>query len=400
MIALTTVMTVVSGAHFSFSVFLKPISESFNWTRASTSGAFAINLWVSGLLAVPMGILTDKHGPRVVIVTGAILGGLGYLILSGTGTLWHLYLGYVFVSVLTSTNWTPIIATVSRWFDRKRVLALGIVTAGIGLGQIAMPPLAAYLIEEIGWQATYGVLAVVVWLIIIPLAMLARHSPKDKGLLPDGVASLDDANKESNKVTTAITEWSVTEVLKTSGFWLLLALNVVVAATLFMAGIHIPAYATDYGIAPTSAALILSFMGGANIASKLIAGAIAARIATKNTALLFLVLEVIALFWFAATRDLWLFFIVATIFGLGIGGSTPPLAALVAEFFGLHSLGIITGMLGVGWAAGCAIGTILGDYLFDITGTYVFAFLMSGIAAVAALVIVALLRKPQRSFSN
>jgi len=394
------VMTVVYGAQLSFSVFLKPISQTFDWTRTSTSGAFAINLWVSGLLAVFTGVLTDKYGPRVVIVTGAIVGSLGYLLLSGTDTIWHLYLGFVLVSASTSTAWTPIITTVSRWFNRKRVLALGIVTAGIGLGQIAMPPLAAYLIEENGWRTTYIVLAIIVCLIVVPSAMLSRHSPHDKGLLPDGITSSNNADKKSDMAGTTIDsnlEWSVSEVIKTRVFWLLLALNMVVAITLFMAGIHIPAYATDYGIATTSAAFILTFMGSANILSKLIAGAIATKIPTKNTALMFMVLEAIALFWFATTQDLWLFFIIATIFGLGIGGSTPLIAALVPEFFGLRSLGTITGILGVGWAVGCAIGTLLGDYVFDITGSYSFAFILSGVTAVVGLLIVTLLKIPQRS---
>jgi MFS family permease len=163
-----------------------------------------------------------------------------------------------------------------------------------------------------------------------------------------------------------------------------------------MAGIHIAAYATDVGIAPTSAALVITSMGGANILSKIIVGGVAAKRGTRFAVFLFLGMETIALFAFAATRELWMFFIVAMIFGVGIGGATPPLAAMVAEFFGLRSVGIIMGVIGVGWAAGCSLGTLLGDYIFDTTGSYVPAFLTTGCLAVITLILVLLLRKPRK----
>ncbi len=133
---------------FLFQRFLKPISEWSGWVRTSISGAYAISLWTSGLLAVLMGTLTDRYGPRIVLALGGLFGGLGYLVLSGTGELWHLYAGFFVIAVNTSACWTPITATISRWFSDKRVLALGIVTGGIGLGQMAMPPLSTFFIES------------------------------------------------------------------------------------------------------------------------------------------------------------------------------------------------------------------------------------------------------------
>lgn len=397
-ITLTLVMTVVYGTSFSFSVFLKPLSEWFGGTRASISGAFAMSLWVSGLLAVLTGALTDKYGPRRVVAIGGFLGGLGYLLISRLGALWHLYAGFAVIAMNTSTTWTPIIATVSRWFTNKRVLALGIVTAGIGLGQMLMPPLAAYLIEANGWRTAYIVLAVLIWVIVIPAAIPARHSPQDMGLLPDGANPKSNAIRQDEHASTMeTTEWSFPEAARTVTFWLLMALNIVLAATLFMAGIHIVAYATDVGVAATSAALILIFMGGANILSKVIAGGIAARYGSKVTTLLFLVCVVISLFAFTVTRDLRVFFIVAALFGFGFGGCAPPLASMVAEFFGLRSVGVIMGVVGIAWAAGCALGTFMGDYIFDISGSYVMAFLVSGVIAMAGAVLVLLLRAPAKA---
>ncbi len=390
-------MTVVYGSNFSFSVFLKPLAEDFGWTRASTSGAFAISLWTSGLLAVLMGALTDKYGPRMIIATSSFLGGLGYLLLSRTSALWHLYAGFIIVSINPAATWTPITATISRWFSKKRVLALGIATAGIGLGQMLMPLLAAYLIEANGWRTAYIVLAVIVWAIAIPAAIPTRHSPRDKGLLPDGANRRSDAISQGGHASaTEAAEWSPPEAMRTSTFWLLMALYVVLATTLFMASIHIAAYATDFRIAATSAALILTFMGGANILSKVVAGVIAARYGSKFTMFVFLVCEIIALFAFTVTRDLWMFYAVAALFGFGFGGCAPPLASMVAEFFGLRSIGVLMGLLGVGWAVGSALGTFMGDYIFDISGSYIIAFVAGGVLTVIAAMFVLLLRTPAK----
>jgi len=390
---MTLVMTVVYGSSFSFSVFLKPLSEWFGWARTATSGAYAVSLWISGLLAVLMGALTDRYGPRIVLAIGGLMGGLGYLLLSNTSTLWHLYAGFAVIAVNTSTTWTPIIATISRWFDEKRVVALGIVTGGIGLGQMLMPPLAAYLIEATGWRTAYIIIAAITWLVVIPAAIPARHSPQSVTRLADNNNAVNNGNERELQTT----EWSLAEAVRTRAFWLLVALNITLAATLFMAGIHIAAYATDVGIAPTSAALVITCMGGANILSKIIVGGVAAKRGTRFAVFLFLGMETIALFAFAATRDLWMFFIVAMLFGVGIGGATPPLAAMVAELFGLRSLGIIMGVIGVGWAGGCSLGTLLGDYIFDTTGSYVPAFLTTGGLAVITLILVLFLRKPVKN---
>lgn len=396
---MTLVMTMVYGASFSFGIFLKPLAEWFGWARTSTSGAYAVSLWTSGLLAVLMGALTDRYGPRIVLAIGGLFGGLGYLVLSGTSALWQLYAGFAVIAVNTSTVWTPITATVSRWFSDKRVLALGIVTGGIGLGQMVMPPLVTYLIGATDWRTAYLVLAVMTWCIVIPAAIPAKHSPGGTDLPSAETGPEDNPVNSDAAAAVQANEWSLTEAVRTPTFWLLVSLNITVAATLFMAGIHVAAYATDAGITASSAALVLTVMGGANIMSKLFVGAVAARRGSRFSLLLFLALATVALFIFAGSTELWMFFAVAALFGFGIGGAAPPLAAMVAEYFGLRSVGVIMGVIGVGWAAGCSLGTILGDYIFDTSGSYVDAFLVAGGLAALTLLFVFLLRAPRKSHS-
>jgi len=390
--SMTLVMALVYGSSFSFSVFLKPVSEWFDWTRTSASGAYAASLWTSGLLAVLMGALTDRYGPRIVIAFGGLLGGLGYLVLSSTSALWHLYAGFAVIAVNTSSTWTPITATISRWFSDKRVLALGIVTGGIGLGQMVMPPLSTHLIESTDWRTAYLILAVMTWAIVIPAAIPARHSPEDIGPSPPEDGQGDAARGAMQPIGR-----SLAEAVRTRTFWLLVGLNVTVATTLFMAGIHIAAYATDVGMAASSAALVLTVMGSTNIVAKLFVGTVAARRGSRFALFLFLAIETVALFIFAGVTEPWMLFAVAALFGVGIGGGAPPLAAMVAESFGLQSVGVIMGVIGIGWAAGCSLGTIVGDFIFDASGSYVTAFLVAGGLAVLSLVFVTLLKAPRKS---
>ncbi len=397
-IALTVVMTIISGAHFSFGVFLKPISEQFHWTRAMTSGALSTCLWVGGLLAILTGALTDKYGPRMVIIVGALLGGLGYLLISHTSALWHLYVGLgVIVAIGRSTAWTPITATVSRWFTKKRVLALGIVTSGIGLGQMLIPPLAAHLIARYDdWRPAYRVIAVMIWVIPTLAAVLIRRSPQDMGLLPDGkTQGSDTAVRERQTEPVEMKEWSQREVVRTLPFWLLVFINLVVAATLHVVIIHVVAYATDVGIEPTSAVLVLTFIGGADILSRIVVGGISLKVGSRVILLSSLILLAVTLFCFPWVRDLGMFCAVGVFFGFGLGGTSPPLTSLVSELFGLRSVGIIMGLIGVGWAAGCAIGAFLGGYIFDITGSYTPAFLGAGVVAVIGVMLVFFLRAPK-----
>jgi len=393
---MTLVMTIVYGSSFSFSVFLKPLSEWSGWVRTSISGAYAISLWTSGLLAVLMGALTDRYGPRIVLALGGLFGGLGYLVLSGTAELWHLYAGFFVIAVNTSATWTPITATISRWFSDKRVLALGIVTGGIGLGQMAMPPLSTFLIESTEWRTAYLILAIMTWVIVIPAAIPAKHSPGNTGSVSTG---FDGTEKPLS--TPAVTklpgnDWSFAEALRIPVFWMLVCLNILVAATFFMAGIHIAAYATDTGISASSAALVLTTMGGFNILSKVLVGTLATRRGSKFSLFVFLVMETLALFLFAGTSELWMFFAVAALFGCGIGGAAPPMTAMVAEYFGLRSVGVIMGVIGIGWAAGCSLGTVMGDLIFDASGSYSTAFVVAGGMAVLALFFVLLLRAPRK----
>ncbi len=388
-VAFTLVMAVAYGANFAFGVFLKPMSEWFGWERATTSSPLALSLWISGLLAVGMGIMTDRLGPRIVVLLGALAGVGGYIVISQTSELWHLYAGFAITAVNTASVWTPLVSTTARWFTKKRVLAIGIVTGGIGVGQMFMPPLANYFIQTLGWQTAYIIVALIIGVVSLPAVILCRRYPPKEVVQPSG------SGTDQKAETAPPRDMRFAEVIRTPRFWLLFFINIAQASMLFMAGMHIAAHAVDTGVSASAAAFTLTFMGSANIAAKLFAGGIASRRGSTFTLLLFIGTEALALVIFAFAGQTWLFYLASALLGLGIGGATPPLASLIAEFFGLRSVGTITGLVGVGWAAGCSLGTVVGDIIFDATGSYFAAFLLGIGLAISAAVMAVSLRSPK-----
>jgi len=178
-IASTITMFGFYGTSGSFGIFLKPIEEELGSTRAAASGAMSTFMGLTGIIGILAGRLTDRYGARVIVGLGALLGGLGYLLMYQLSSLWqlHLYFG-VMAGASMGTCFTPVLATVSKWFTEKRVLAVGLTTIGIALGQMILPPLIAYFMADHGWRPAYVLLAIVVWVTAVPAVILLRRKPQ------------------------------------------------------------------------------------------------------------------------------------------------------------------------------------------------------------------------------
>jgi MFS family permease len=393
--ALTLVMIGFYGAHLSFGILFKPIAMEFDWTRATISGAMSVSAGMAGLLGVITGRLTDKYGPRSLLAIGALLGVVGYLLMIWMNSIWQLYI-YIGVIVGTSFSvcWTPINATVSRWFSKQRVLALGITTSGITLGHMAIPPLVALSVEANGWRFAYVILTTIICISVIPaLVMLGRNPPQDRPVSQQGNNSTDDRAISQSELY----KWTVLEAAKTMPFQMLMVTGFVTAASFYFVAVHIVPYATDLRIDATMAALILTFMGGANILGKLLMPPIVTRIGSRYSLTLLFALQTITLFSLMWANSLWMFFLLSSLFGFGFGASSPIRMAMIAEFFGLKSVGTMIGVVELAWAAGAITGPIMAGYVFDVSGSYNIAFSTGGLLMLMGTVATYFLKKPLES---
>jgi MFS family permease len=180
-------MVLTWGIFSTFGVFFKPVLTEFGWTRAATSGAFSLSWIIQGLLAIVMGRVNDRLGPRIVItVCGSILG-LGYLLMSQISTLWQLYLFYaVLVAIGMSGTFVPLTSTVARWFVERRGMMTGIVVAGTGIGGLIAPPVANWLISIYDWCVAYIILGSIALVVVVLVAQLLRRDPTQVGQMPYG----------------------------------------------------------------------------------------------------------------------------------------------------------------------------------------------------------------------
>ncbi|MBP64307.1 MAG: hypothetical protein CL727_00845 [Chloroflexi bacterium] len=171
-----------AGSRFSFGVFLKPVTEEFDWSRASLAGALAIAGLATAALRPLAGWLADKYDPKIVAVTGVLMGGLALAGMSSVRELWHVYVLFL----ITGTGFTlasPAAVTkiVAAWFTRRRALAMSVAGTGSAMGETAMVPIAALSVVFIGWREGYLILGGILLLLILPLVLLLLKSRPGKG---------------------------------------------------------------------------------------------------------------------------------------------------------------------------------------------------------------------------
>ena len=391
-IAAFIIMVVVHAAMYSFGVFLKPMANEFGWTRAATSGAFSISLIVEAFLCLLTGRLTDKYGPRIVVTICLFLSGLAYILMSQIDAIWQIYLLYGLpIAIGLAGCFVPLMATISRWFTKKRALMSGIVVSGVAAGTMIGPPVTSQLIASYGWRTTYLVMGIVFLVSLLIASQFLRRDPGKVRHLPYG----EDELKRKDSISQA-GGFSVRQAIHTRQLWLLFAMYIVFGTSQMAIMIHIVPHTTDIGIHPITAANIMTVIGALSLAGRIMLGGLADRIGNKPTLIIGLVIVSFAVFWLQLAGELRMFYVFAALFGFGYGGEVALLSPVLAELFGLGALGTFVGMITGAYAFGCGVGPLLAGLIFDASGNYYSAFLVCGVLAVTSLILVLLLKPIQK----
>jgi len=377
------------GVYSTFGVFFNPLLAEFGWSRTELSLAASLASLVLGGIGIIVGRLSDRIGPRMVMVgCGACLGA-GYLLMSQIDTLWQLYLFYGVIVAFGFSGMDILpLSTVARWFVKKRGMMSGIVKVGTGIGMMIMPLMASRLIATYDWRGSYLILGIIVLATILPAAQFLRRDPGQKGLLPDGAGKAGTVNSDS-------VEWgfSLRKVMHARQFWMLGGMCALAQFAAQAVIIHIAPHAIELGFTAASAAGVLAIIGGASIAGRLVMGHASDRVGSRLAIAISLMILLGALLWLQQAGEPWMLYFFAAIYGFAHGGFYALLSPLVAELFGLSSHGVIFGTVFFSATIGGAVGPPLAGYIFDVTGSYQPAFLIFAAASGAALAL-ALLLKP------
>jgi MFS family permease len=410
------VLFVAYGLQFSFGLFVKAIGDDTGWSRRDLSLPYAVYVALYSLLSSVSGRLTDRYGPRLVVLGGGLLLGIGWAGFGLSQDLWHTYIGLGVVAAFgMSAAWVPCNATVVRWFVRRRGLAVGISSAGGSAGNLVAPPLVAVLIAGIGWRASLVVLGAIA---VVGLAVAARfmvRDPESRQLLPDGdrpagdgsgagavtygaafdrspngrpAESPDPAPPPNRPPPVAGPSMTLDQARRTTMFWVLFAVFALTWLAVFVPFVHLAPFAEDLGMSVSTAALAVSAVGFGGVVGRLGVGWASDRLGRRSTLATMLALQVLAFVGFAiAGRGGGVLFAAATLFGFSYGGAVTLFPALVGDAFGRTHAGSITGALFAASGSMAAIGPFAAGWLYDALGSYRVAFLLCAAANAGAAVL-------------
>jgi MFS family permease len=376
-VAVGIVVTCVGfGSMATLTVFLQPMAEAMGWSRTGVSTAALINWLCMGAGGFLWGALSDRYGTRAVVLVGGVLLGAGLVSASQVSSLGAFQALFgVLVGLAAGSFYTPLTATTARWFTQHRSLAVALVSAGVSLGSAVMAPLARWLISLYGWRTAMLVIGDVVWLVIIPAALLVRNPPAPRA----GRAAR--AAGEGGDMTVA-------QALRTPQFAALALAYFACCAAHSGPIFHMVTNAIDHGVAVMTATTVLSTAALASLVGKIVCGLIADRVGAKRTLVAGLALQAASVSLYLFTGGLAGFYAVAVVFGFAYGGVMPLYAILVREYFGERIMGAAFGAVALVSTLGMALGPWAGGWLYDTFGGYFWLFLGSfgiglGAAAIA-----------------
>ncbi|HLT01784.1 MAG TPA: MFS transporter [Geminicoccaceae bacterium] len=371
-------MAVGAGATYLVVVALKPIAAEFGWPRAVPSLCYSLALLGAGL----GGLFWGKVSDRVGMVRPALLGGcmvaLGAWLASSADGVFTLYIAHgLFIGFLGNGVFVaPLLANITRWFDRRVGMAVAVVATGQSMAGAVWPPILRYLTDAYGWRQAFSTYAAIALLMLLPLGLALRAPPR----------STTGSSRIGGDGSGRVLGWPANMVI---GVLCLAIVGCCVAMSMPM--VHIIAYATDLGHPGARAAEMLAVLLAAAVVSRLVAGWVADRIGGLWTLLIGSTGQVLMLIGFTLVQSLIGLYLVAALFGLVYGGIVPCYAIIVRELFPLGQVGWRIGIVFLFGTIGMALGGWLGGQIFDLTGSYHSAFLVGVVFNLGNLALVAAL---------
>ena len=395
-IASTLVITVTYGVIYSFGIFIPFYQTAFHADSAVVSGAYSVCLLVYMGFTMVAGWAVDRFSPRTTTLAGGLLMLAGFLLSSRATAIWQLYAGYTIIGLGMSPNYNPLIATVSRWFNRKRGMALGILSTGVGAGPLLFSPFISYLATRVGWQSTLVIIGSIAGVTIIGSAFVLKGRPSDMNLLPYGETAPGDAPADSKTKSAAAEGFTLKESLRTRTLWLLAFSSLMFGFGLQVLMSHLVPYAEWRNLNPITASVVLSTVSGVSIIGRMVMGTASDRFGKAKGLAICLIGQGVMTLALAFAFNSWMLFVFAGVLGFFYGGYPPQLPALVSENMGLAHLGVILGVTSTAWGIGSAISPFVTGYIVDTTGNYPLAFITGGSAVISGGLMCLWIKRPKR----
>ncbi len=366
------------GCVYTYGVIFSEIENEFGWSRATISGAASLFFLLYGAFGIIAGRATDRFGPRIVMTICGFLFGLGFLLLSDMTSIVELYIYYgVLCGIGMAAHDVSILSTIARWFVKFRGMASGIVKAGAGVGQMAVPLIAAPLILNLGWRDTCMVIGLFTLVLLVAAAQIFRRAPEDLGLEP-----LREETRENKPSPNYKDRAKLSLIFSEKQFWLLSFAKFADMFCLFTIVLHIVPHGIDQGLQPEIAVIVLSTIGGCSIIGRLFFGSMYDHLGPKLSLMICFTTLSLSFVLLQISMDPRMLFLFALIYGIAHGGFFTVASPSVADLFGTQAHGAIFGLIIFFGTLGGTIGPVLTGLIFDQTKSYSMAFLI--LTAIAA----------------
>ena len=377
------------------------IFEDTGWDRSTIALGITIGTWVAGLLTPVFGKIADTHGPRLAMPLTSLIVGVCFYWIGGMSAIWHFYVAYIIARGLGNPVLIGVMPrTVAvNFFDRKRNLALGIVS-------MARPCFGAINVQLItlistwsSWRTAYKLLGVYSILLTIPLSLFMRKDPESIGLLPDGEKP-KLSNQESFIKSEEVADidkhiWSAREAAKTFTLWAIVSAEFLLILTSGTIGFQLVPYLHESGLPISMAALAWTISTLLNAFSNPIWGFLSDIYSPRKLVLSAMPICLVVTSIFLLIDGGYPGFACVVIWGAASGGLNVLGGMIIANYFGRHSFGSISGIMGPFQIIGLGLGPIIGAIMYDATGGYMYLFAFAIITYLAATMLFFFAKPPK-----
>jgi MFS family permease len=386
-----------TGGRYLIGVLVKPMAEEFGWSRSAISGVVFLNLAVYALATIVAGRLYDRFGPKWVIAVSTLLFSTGFALMATMDSLWqfHLYYGVLAAAGLGGITVPLFGSLIGNWFERRRGLAVSLAFAGSCLGQFFLVPVFSDMVLTLGWRTTNLWIAGLSLAVNLPLAFgVIRGDPDALGLEPYGAARQEVSVATTDQSPTTCTgDLTLSEAMRTRSLWLFAVVMFVCGSADFLVTTHLVAMVTDYGVSPAAGASMLAWLGLLSLGGILLAGPAADVIGNKIPIVVTFAFRIVLFAVLFSVKGPAAFWVFSLGFGLTLLVTAPLTPTMLGTLYGVTHLGFISGFIVMAHTLGGGVWAYIGGVIFDRTGNYDLALIISAAMSAVALVCTLFIRE-------
>ena len=381
---------------YALGFFIIPMGEDIGISRTQFSVIPLFKLAAIPILPL-LGLLVDRrHGGRIIVSVGSLVGGTALALTSQIDKVWQFYMLYgIIYGFGTAAMGSQLVgpSLMAKWFVRLRGRAMAIGTMGISAGGVVVAPVAGLAISTLGWRAAWVVLGMMAIFAIVPVSSLfLRRSPEDIGLLPDGnTCDSDGEDTEENEVSS----WTLKQSIRNAQFWILLLIQCLGLSGLVVVLFHEVAYIQDKGLTIQSATLVATLLATSAMISKLPFGYLAEKMDIRRVLAFCLIPAGLSTYMIIPIESAWILVIWGITHGFFMGGFPTLTNVALPEYFGRQYMGSIRGVIAPITMIVSALSPLIAGILWEESYSYSVAFFLFGSAWITGGLLTFTLSKPK-----